>query len=83
MLLATLIKQLVQVGSSTAGPVEQLRKQHADRGTKPSLDEIFGTFRVVLTKDSTIYIVVDALDQCRYSDGTRCQLLAKLLDLKA
>jgi hypothetical protein len=41
-LLAAILKQLVQARRSIAEPVELLHKQHADRGTKPSLEEIFG-----------------------------------------
>ncbi|KAF2175448.1 hypothetical protein K469DRAFT_683923 [Zopfia rhizophila CBS 207.26] len=80
MLLA-ILKQLVQARPPIVEPVEQLHKQHADRGTRPSLDEVFGALRDVLTRCSTIHIVIDALDECR--DGTCRQFLAKLRDLQA
>ncbi|KAK1913235.1 hypothetical protein P3342_005171 [Pyrenophora teres f. teres] len=49
-MLAAIVKQLVQVRSSTAEPVERLYKQHADRGTKPSLEEIFSALREVVSR---------------------------------
>lgn len=81
-MLAVLVKQLVQGRPSAAEPVERLHKQHADRGTKPSLDEIFGTLQEVVAKHATVYIVVDALDECQDRDGTRSWFLVKLQELQ-
>ncbi|KAF1961004.1 ankyrin [Byssothecium circinans] len=82
-MLAAVVKQLVQARPSAAEPVERLHKQHADRGTKPSLEEIFGALREVVAKHPTVYVVIDALDECRDSDGTRSRFLSKLRDLQA
>lgn len=79
-MLAAILKQLVQARPSIVEPVERLHKQHADRGTRPSLDEVFGALRNVLARYSTVHIVIDALDECR--DGTHRQFLAKLRDLQ-
>ena len=81
-LLAAILKQLVQARRSIAEPVELLHKQHADRGTKPSLEEIFGALQSVLATYSSVYLVVDALDECPDKDGSRHQFLAKLRDLQ-
>jgi Cdc6-like AAA superfamily ATPase len=82
-MLAAILKQLVQARPSLVEPVERLHKQHADRGTRPSPDEVFSVLRDVLAHYSTVHIVVDALDECQDSDGTRRQFLAKLRDLQA
>lgn len=82
-MLAAILKQLVQARLSLVDPVERLYKQHADRGTRPSPDEVFGALLDVLERYSTVYIVVDALDECLDSDGTRRQFLAKLRGLQA
>ena len=82
-MLAAILKQLVQARPSLGGPIEQLHKQHASRGTRPSPDEVFSALRDVLAYYSAVYIVVDALDECQDSDGTRRQFLAKLHDLQA
>jgi hypothetical protein len=80
-LLAALLKQLVQSQVSAIEPVERLHQRHADRGTKPSLNEIYSALRDVLMHYPRVYIVVDALDECQ--DRARRQLLAKLRDLEA
>ncbi|MCJ1470533.1 hypothetical protein MMC07_009179 [Pseudocyphellaria aurata] len=82
-LLAAILKQLVQARPSIAEPVQHLHEQHAGRGTKPSLEEIFGALRAVLANYSSAYIAVDALDECPDQDGTRRQFLAKLRDLQS
>ena len=82
-LLAAILKQLVQARPSLVEPVERLYQQHIDRGSKPSLDEVFGALRSVLAKYSTVHVVIDALDECRDSDGTRHQLLVRLRELQA
>lgn len=80
-LLAAILKQFLQVRPLAAEHVQELRKKHADRGTKPSADEVFGALQSVLTEFPTAHIVIDALDEC--SDSTRYQFLAKLQTLQA
>jgi SpoVK/Ycf46/Vps4 family AAA+-type ATPase len=82
-MLAAILKQLVQNRMSTVDHVERLYQQHVNRGTKPSLEEIYSTLQDVLAHYPTVYIVIDALDECQSSDGTRRQFLAKLRDLQA
>ncbi|MCJ1471194.1 hypothetical protein MMC07_009842, partial [Pseudocyphellaria aurata] len=81
-LLAAILKQLVQARPSFAEPVEKLHEKHAKRETKPSVEEIFRALQSVLAKYSSVYIAVDALDECPDRDGTRRQLLAKLRALQ-
>ena len=81
-LLAAILKQLVQTQPSIATPVERLHKQHADRGTRPSIEEIFSALQSVLTNYSIVYIAVDALDELPDRDDTRRQFLAKLQDMQ-
>ncbi|MCJ1465337.1 hypothetical protein MMC07_003955 [Pseudocyphellaria aurata] len=83
VLLAAILKQLLQAQPSIAEPVDRLYKQHADRGTKPSLEEIFFALQSVVVKYSSVYVVVDALDECSTRDGTRGLFLAKLRDLQS
>jgi hypothetical protein len=72
----------VQARPSIAGSVKRLHKQHTDRGTRPSLDEVFSSLQDVLAHYSATYIVIDALDECRDRDGVRGQFLAKLRGLQ-
>ena len=82
-LMAAILKQLVQARPSIIEPVDRLYLQHANRGTKPSADDVFGALQSVLTKFSTVYVVIDALDECSDSNGTRRRFLAHLKDLQA
>jgi hypothetical protein len=82
ILLATILKQLVRNRPSIADPVTRLYDLHTARKTRPSLEEIFGALQSVLTSYSTVYVIIDALDECTDKDGTRSQLLAKLRDLQ-
>ncbi|RYO34681.1 hypothetical protein AA0111_g3695 [Alternaria arborescens] len=79
-LLAAILKQLVRGRLSTVVHVEQLHQKHANRGTKPSLDEICSVLRDVLAHYPTVYLVIDALDECQ--EDTRRLVLAKLRDLQ-
>ncbi|KAL9080321.1 MAG: hypothetical protein Q9157_000908 [Trypethelium eluteriae] len=82
-LLAAIPKQLIQSRSSLKEPVERLYVQHAHRGTRPSFDEIFAALRYVLATFCSVYVVIDAVDECRDNDGTRRFFLAKVMDLQA
>ncbi|RYP26030.1 hypothetical protein DL768_011840 [Monosporascus sp. mg162] len=82
-LLAAILKQLAQARPCVADPVARLHNQHAYRRTRPSLEEIISALRSVLSNYSSVYVVVDALDECASKDGTRSQLLAKLRDLQS
>ena len=82
-ILAAILKQLIQGRPSIVEPVERLYQQHANRGTKPSLDEMSSVLQDMLVHYPTVYIVIDALDECRDNNGTRRQVLSKIRDLQA
>jgi hypothetical protein len=63
--------------------VAHIYEDHAKRGSKPSLDEIFGALQSVCLKYATVHIIVDALDECTDKDGDRGQLINKLRELQA
>lgn len=77
-LLAAILKQLVQERPLYGEPVATLHDRHAARRTRPSLDEIRTALNSVISKYSKVYIIIDALDECTDSDGTRSELLAIL-----
>jgi hypothetical protein len=82
-MLAAILKQLTQSLPSTMEPVERLYDQHAGKGTKPSLDELYSALRSVLAHYPAVYIIIDALDECSDTDGARQQFLARLRGLQA
>lgn len=81
-LLAAILKQLVQERPLYGEPVATLHKRHADRRTHPSLDEIHTALNSVVNNYSKVYIIIDALDECTDSDGTRSDLLTILQNLQ-
>jgi hypothetical protein len=80
-LLAALLKQLLQAQPLIPEKIELLHAQHKERGTKPSLDELFSGLHLVAGDCSRTYIVVDALDECS-DGGGRTKLLGALRDLQ-
>jgi len=82
-LLAALLKQLVQSRPDIAAPVTHIYDQHSKRRSRPSLDDIFGALQSVCSNHTTVYIIVDALDECADKDGVRGQLIDKLRELQA
>jgi Cdc6-like AAA superfamily ATPase len=80
-MLTAIMRQLVQGRLSAIEPIERLYQKHTDRGTRPSLDEVYSALREVLTHYPYVHIVIDALDECQY--GTRRQFLDKLQNLQA
>lgn len=81
-LLSAILKQLVQAKPSAAKAATILYQRHSSQGTRPSLDEIFAALKTSMMSFWTVYIIVDALDECSNRDGTRSQFLAKLRDLQ-
>lgn len=79
-LLAAILKQLVQSQLSTVEHVQQLYQTHAKQGTKPPLKKIYSALKDVLEHYPSVYIVIDALDECQ--NGTRRQFVAKLRNLQ-
>jgi Cdc6-like AAA superfamily ATPase len=81
-LLASLLKQLVQEQLSVPESVKSLYKRHRDKRTRPSFDEISNVLYSVIAEYSKTFIVIDALDECQASDGSRKRLLSEIFNLQ-
>lgn len=81
-LLSAILKQLVHAKPSAAKAAFILSERHSNHGTRPSLDEIFAALKTTMLSFWTVYVVIDALDECTDRDGTRSQFLGKLRDLQ-
>jgi hypothetical protein len=77
-LLASLLKQLSQERASLPDSVKALYKKHKGKRTRPSFDEISKTFQSVTAMFSKVFIIIDALDECRTTDGCRTRLLTEI-----
>jgi hypothetical protein len=81
-LLAALLKQLV-TGRPSISEVRALYDTHTVRGTRPSLEDISRLLRSAIGTYSRVYIVIDALDECRNDDGTRRVLFSEIRHLQS
>ncbi|KAF1815392.1 hypothetical protein P152DRAFT_381459, partial [Eremomyces bilateralis CBS 781.70] len=63
-LLGATLQQLVQQGRSLPTVVQNLYDQHISKGTRPSIPEVLNALETVSAEYQTIYIVIDALDEC-------------------
>jgi len=82
-LLLSLLKQLIQDRPSLSESVKNLYEYYRPKRTRPSLDEISKALHSVITGYSRAFIIIDALDECRVSDGGRKQLLSEISNLQS
>ena len=80
-LIASLLKQIVQDLGSTLDNVTPLYTHNKGQCTRPTLDELTKVLETEFGTYSKVFIVVDALDECREEDGTRERLLKALRSL--
>ena len=81
-MLAAILKQLIPSQIPIAGHTQDLQERYHGKQTKLSSDELMSSLRKVITQYETVYIVTDALDECRNEDRTRSRYLNKLDDLR-
>ncbi|KAL9568767.1 hypothetical protein ACKAV7_007081 [Fusarium commune] len=81
-LLASMLKQLTQCRSSIPESVRSLYDQHKSKRTRPSLDQILAILQSAVAMYSRVFIIVDALDECGFSDGCRAMFISELLNLQ-
>lgn len=82
-MLASVLKQLSQMRSSPPATLTALYERHKDRRTRPSFDEISKTLQSVAATYSRVFIVIDALDETRATDGCRTRLLGEIFKVQA
>ena len=79
-MLASLLKQLIQERPPAPNSVKTLYERHEAKGTRPSCDEIRKELQSVVPGYSRVFIVIDALDECRASNTRR--LLSEIFDIQ-
>lgn len=82
-LLASLLKQLSHSQPALPGCIRSLYDQHKRDQRRPSLAEILAALETVATSFSRLFLIVDALDECQISDGSRTQFINALFDLQS
>ncbi|KAL2144486.1 hypothetical protein VTI28DRAFT_9061 [Corynascus sepedonium] len=81
-LLSNLIGQLSQNQSSLPECLKSLSDKYKDR-TRPSFDELSRALQTVANQFSRVFIVIDALDECQLSDGSRSKFLTEIFALQS
>jgi Cdc6-like AAA superfamily ATPase len=89
-LLSSLLKQLThsllnqQANNDPSLPsvLYELHKKHAEKRTRPNLEEISAVLRTVTAAFAKVLIIVDALDECRLADNCRTRFLHQLFSLQ-
>ncbi|OQE42234.1 hypothetical protein PENCOP_c004G00355 [Penicillium coprophilum] len=84
-LMSSILKQLAQSQSPLPSSIREMYTEHIARGTRPSMGDISKTIIQLLSKPSDlakVYIVIDALDECRMNDGSRTRLLDAMFELQ-
>ncbi|KAJ5826584.1 ankyrin [Penicillium robsamsonii] len=81
-LLASILKQLSHCRSPLPTSVKMLYEQHKDRRTRPSLNELFRSLQFVASLYAKVFVVIDALDECKTSDDSRNVFLSRIFDLQ-
>ena len=82
MLFRSLLKQLSQEQSTLPDSVKSLYDKHKEKRTRPALDEISRTLQSVVGTYTRVIIIVDALDECQVSDGSRKMFLSEISSLQ-
>ena len=81
-LLKCLLKQLAQNQSSLPVSVQELYDRHNRNQTRPSFEDICRALYSVAAMYSRVFIIIDALDECQVSEGSRAMLLSEIFNLK-
>jgi hypothetical protein len=82
-LIASLLKQLVQDCPVISDNVKSFYHYHQDRGTYPTLVELTNALDMEIKRYAKVFIVIDALDECSETNGSRMKLLKALRSLAA
>jgi len=77
-LIMSLLKQLTQGQPFLPESVKSLYGKHAKRETRPSFDEISEAIQSLAATYERVFLVVDALDECRTNAGSWSKLLTDL-----
>jgi Cdc6-like AAA superfamily ATPase len=82
-MLAAIAKQLATGQKSGLDLVQSLHELHHPRGIKLSRGEISTLLKEIVKYYPTVYIVIDALDECQDVIGVCRELLATIQDLQS
>jgi chromosomal replication initiation ATPase DnaA len=81
-LLASLLQQACQLESRLLDTVKSLYDHHKEHKMRPSVDELTAALQSVMASHSRVFILIDALDECRTADGCQSTFLKILANIQ-
>ncbi|KAI9770214.1 MAG: hypothetical protein M1839_003242 [Geoglossum umbratile] len=81
-LIASLLQQLVQRTPVISDGIVSLYHHHIEKRTRPTLVEWSKSLQSEVYRFSKVFIIIDALDECLESNGTRDSFLAEIKKLQ-
>ncbi|KAE8331625.1 hypothetical protein BDV39DRAFT_189592 [Aspergillus sergii] len=82
-LLSTLLKQLIQRQPSLPSDLKDIYDYHHKHGTQPPPEDIFWCLDTIASSYKKIFMVIDALDECRSTIESRDRIMTTILGLQA
>ena len=76
-LVSSLIRQIIQA-HTIPDRLRELHQRHIKHSTRPTRSELLELFATITSQFSSVWIVVDALDESSEVDGTRSSLKSDL-----
>ena len=80
-LLSGLLRQVIEKASAIPSELYSRYRKQKEKETRPSLSECLKLLRYVMAQFFTVFVVVDALDECSEVDGTRSNLIKNIRQL--
>ncbi|RDW57292.1 hypothetical protein BP5796_12742 [Coleophoma crateriformis] len=82
-LLVSLLKQLTECLPSLPDTVKDLYNRHKTKRTRPTLEELSISLQTVASLYARVFVFIDALGECQFSNKSRTIFLAELFSLQA
>ena len=81
-LLSSLLRQLLHTRRSISDNVRNLYESYRTKQIRPSIDEIRKALHDVADQFTSLFILIDALDECSAADGSRVEFLSEVFNLQ-
>lgn len=81
-LVTALLRQLAEQCPEKADAVARLYRDCRERGVRPSLDEAWLVLNFIIQAIGTVYLVVDAVDECTGPNADAGQFIDRLLEMQ-
>ena len=82
-LIASLLQQLVQRNVVISEKVVSLYHSHIRKRTRPMLEECSNLLQSEVLRFPKVFMVIDAMDECSESNGTRTSFLTEIRKLQS